>query len=60
MSVSGASVRQIPPRSGTAWQSRKSEPDRRGEPVRKDRPSTDEAPQAPPEPGVGQIVDRTV
>jgi hypothetical protein len=60
MAISGIGIRQISPRSGTAWKERSEALERRRDGEREDSDSARSTVDAPAEPGVGQIVDRKV
>jgi len=53
-------VQRIKPRDGASWQSTNPPPQRRDDSAG-ERDSSDSKPErAPPEPGTGELVDRTV
>jgi hypothetical protein len=63
MTISGAIVQQCPPRTGTAWQDRNRESERRRDDARGDASPACELSYAPPppqQPGTGRILDVTV
>jgi hypothetical protein len=57
---SGIGVQQIVPRGGADWQHGRHPPERRDDTEHDDAASPEETRRAPPLPGTGKIVDRSV
>jgi hypothetical protein len=60
MNGSGIGVPHIQPRTSADWQGGQHSPDRQNDGGGQKDPTPNESPQAPPPPGLGLIVDKTV